>query len=46
MEHNPHNSDQAMTPFLPDELFIAAVELVCYFCTAVGVALTWFLAPR
>jgi hypothetical protein len=36
----------AMIPFIPDELLSAAVEMVCYFCTVIGLALTLFLAPR
>jgi hypothetical protein len=35
-----------MILFLPDEMLAAAVEMVCYFCTAIGLALTLFLAPR
>ena len=35
-----------MIPPITSELLAAAVEMVCYFCTAVGVALTFFLAPR
>jgi hypothetical protein len=36
----------AMIPFIPEELLSAAVEMVCYFCTVIGLALTLFLAPR
>jgi hypothetical protein len=35
-----------MIPLYSPDLVSAAVELVCYFCTAVGVALALFLAPR
>jgi len=35
-----------MIPLLPEELLTSAVEMVCYFCTAVGVVLSFFLAPR
>jgi hypothetical protein len=35
-----------MIPLHSPELVSAAVELACYFCTAIGVALTWFLVPR
>lgn len=35
-----------MIPILPEEVLVSAVELVCYFCTAVGVLLTLVLAPR
>jgi hypothetical protein len=33
-----------MMPFLPQELLTTAVEMVCYFFTVVGVALTFFVA--
>jgi hypothetical protein len=36
----------AMIPLLSHEMLAAAVQLVCYFCTAVGVLLTVLLAPR
>jgi hypothetical protein len=42
---NPYNRSYAM-PALSHELLITAVELVCYFCTAIGVALTFFFAAR
>ena len=35
-----------MIPVYSPELLTAAVEMVCYFCTAVGVAITFFLIPR
>jgi len=35
-----------MIPFISEELLSAAVEMVCYFCTVIGLALTLFLAPR
>jgi len=35
-----------MIPPISNELLAAAVEMVCYFCTAIGVVLTFFLAPR
>ena len=35
-----------MIPLLPQELLATAVELVCYFCTVVGVTLAFWLAPR
>jgi hypothetical protein len=35
-----------MSPVISPELLSAAVEMVCYFCTAIGLALTLFLAPR
>ena len=39
-------TSRAMIPLLPQELLTTAVEMVCYFCTAVGVVLTLWLAPR
>jgi hypothetical protein len=38
--------DGAMIPVFSPELLTAAVELMCYFCTAIGVAVTFFLIPR
>jgi hypothetical protein len=35
-----------MIPLVSTDLVTAAVELACYFCTVIGVALTWFLVPR
>jgi hypothetical protein len=35
-----------MSPVISPELLSAVVEMVCYFCTAIGLALTLFLAPR
>jgi hypothetical protein len=35
-----------MIPVLPKELIISAVEMVCYFCTALGVMLTFVLSSR
>jgi hypothetical protein len=35
-----------MIPLMSPEMLSAAVEMVCYFCTAIGLALTLFLAPR
>lgn len=35
-----------MVPVLSHELLLTAVEMVCYFCTAVGVACTFFFATR
>jgi hypothetical protein len=35
-----------MMPFLTQELLTTAVEMVCYFFTAIGVALTFFVASR
>jgi hypothetical protein len=33
-------------PALSHEQLLTAIELVCYFCTAVGVAVTFFFAAR
>ena len=41
-----HFAEHAMIPLIPDELLAATVQWVCYCCTAIGVALTIFLAPR
>ena len=38
--------DCTMIPLLPHELLMTAVEMVCYFFTAVGVAFTFLFAPR
>jgi hypothetical protein len=35
-----------MMPLLSHELLTTAVEMVCYFFTAIGVALTFVLAQR
>jgi hypothetical protein len=35
-----------MIPVLPKELIVSAVETVCYFCTAIGVLLTFVLTSR
>ena len=35
-----------MLPLLSDQLLSSTVEIVCYFCTAIGVALTILFAPR
>jgi hypothetical protein len=35
-----------MIPLLPKELLITAVEMVCYFCTVLGVLLTIVLTSR
>ena len=37
-----YNATTAMMPVFPNELLITAVEMVCYFCTAVGVAVDVF----
>jgi hypothetical protein len=36
----------AMIPLLPNELLVTAVQLMCYFCTAVGVVLTLLVTQR
>ncbi len=35
-----------MMPVLSHELLLTAIEVVCYFCTAVGVAFTFLVATR
>jgi hypothetical protein len=35
-----------MVPLIPTELLATAVELVCYFCTAIAVVVGLLLAPR
>jgi hypothetical protein len=35
-----------MIPLISQELIATAVQLACYFCTAVGLLLTFILAPR
>jgi hypothetical protein len=46
MGQNVRCTCSAMIPWHSPELVSSAVELACYFCTAIGVALTWFLVPR
>ncbi len=35
-----------MIPCMSPEMLTASVEMVCYFFTALGVALTFFMAGR
>jgi hypothetical protein len=35
-----------MLPLIPEDTIVATVQMLCYFCTAVGVLLTCMLAPR
>jgi hypothetical protein len=35
-----------MMPLLTNELLTTAIELVCYFCTAIGLALTILFTRR
>ncbi len=35
-----------MMPLVSEELVTTAVEMTCYFFTAIGVALTFFFARR
>jgi hypothetical protein len=35
-----------MIPLIPKEMLLTTLETVCYFCTAVGVLLTFMFAPR
>jgi hypothetical protein len=36
----------AMIPLMSHDVLATAVQLVCYFCTAVGLLLTFLVAPR
>jgi hypothetical protein len=36
----------AMIPLIPEDALVSTVEMMCYFCTAVGVLLTCVFAPR
>jgi len=36
----------AMIPLLPKDMMLTTVETVCYFCTAVGILLTFMFSPR
>jgi hypothetical protein len=33
-------------PVLSHEILVTAIEMVCYFCTAIGVAFTFLFAVR
>jgi hypothetical protein len=46
MEQNNHCEGLQMIPLVSPDLVSAAVELACYFCTVIGMALTFFLVPR
>jgi hypothetical protein len=35
-----------MTPMLTQEQFVVALEMMCYFFTAIGVAFTYLFATR
>jgi hypothetical protein len=35
-----------MIPLLPEELLASAVQMACYFFTAIGVALALLFGPR
>jgi hypothetical protein len=35
-----------MIPLIPKDMLLTTVETVCYFCTAVGVLLTFMFSPR
>jgi hypothetical protein len=35
-----------MIPLISTDMLSAAVEMVCYFCTAIGIALTFFIGWR
>jgi hypothetical protein len=38
--------DGTMTPMLTQEQFVIALEMMCYFFTAIGVAFTYLFATR
>jgi hypothetical protein len=38
--------DRGMTPMLTQEQFVVALEMMCYFFTAIGVACTYLFATR
>jgi hypothetical protein len=42
---NPYNHPPAM-PVLSHELLVTGVEMVCYFCTAIGVAFAFLFGVR
>jgi len=35
-----------MIPLIPKDMLLTTVETVCYFCTAVGVLLTFMFSSR
>jgi hypothetical protein len=35
-----------MIPLMSHDMMLMVVEMACYFCAAIGVALTFLLAPR
>jgi hypothetical protein len=44
--YNRYKATNDMFPVIPKELLITAVETVCYFCTAIGVLLTFVFTSR
>jgi hypothetical protein len=44
--YNPYDATHAMIPLIPKDLLLTTVQTVCYFCTAVGVLLTYMLSSR
>jgi hypothetical protein len=42
----PYNRPNTTMPAISHELLITAVQMVCYFCTAVGIALTFLFGVR
>ena len=44
--HDPHQATNVLIPLLPKELLVTTAEMVCYFCTAIGVMVTVALTGR
>jgi hypothetical protein len=44
--YNRYNTNPAMIPLIPENMLVTTVETVCYFCTAVGVLLTFMFSSR
>ncbi|MGD9636939.1 MAG: hypothetical protein AB7I57_16955 [Pirellulales bacterium] len=44
--YNRYHAIPAMIPLIPEDMLVTTVETVCYFCTAVGVLLTFIFVPR
>lgn len=44
--YNRYNAILAMIPLIPEDMLVTTVQTMCYFCTAVGLLLTFIFAPR
>lgn len=44
--YNRYKTHPAMIPLISEDMLATIVETVCYFCTAVGVLLTFIFSPR